>query len=269
MKICYLLVTCSREASRDSMLRKVVESFKTQSKFEDWKDHFYVFDNASTYGDTPTFLRENFDNVFVAEENYGYWSAVNWFCDFASKKGYEYVYILESDCVHYDIEKLDRALSLLENDQEVGMVRASEFLLEKVHLYDKSQRHRDSRTCDWFSQFNIFSNQHAQYATTDQSSILKTNLVAKVCGLHRVDPLKKVLNKLIEKEWFIEVDFQKHYFDLYKFNAIIDGGIYNSSPAYEPNVIAGSLVVEKVDKNGYRKTREGFVTPLGEMKVNS
>lgn len=266
MKICYLLVTCSREKTRQTMLEKVVSSLKNQDCWDNWEENFYVFDNDSTFQGSKDYLRSEFRKVFFAKENYGYWSAVNWFCRFALEKEYEYVYVLESDCIHYGIERLDDAIRLMNERPDIGMVRTADFSIENKHLYDKSKRYSNSHTCDWFVHFNVFTNEHARFIPTSVKSVFETNLVAKVCGLHRVSSLKDALSRL--DGWFVEVDFQREYHELHSINAIMDGGIYNSSPAYEPNVIAGSLVKEKVDSNGYRKTREGFITPLEEMKVD-
>lgn len=251
------------------MLKKVIESLTSQKEFENWKDHFYVFDNASTFGNTKEYLRSSFKNVLLAEENYGYWSAVNWVSEFARNHGYDYIYIMESDCVHHDIEQLRDAVRVLEENSDLGMVRTAEFSLANKHLYDKDQRHAESKTCEWFRQSNFFTGRAATYSSTQVENVYKTNLVAKVCGLHRISSLKKVFDQLIDEKWFTEVEFQKFYHQDFPLNAILDGGIYNSTPAYEPNVVAGSLVVEKIDTNGYRKTREGFVTPISEMKVSS
>ena len=265
MKVCYLLVTCSREQSRDTMLRKVVESFKEQPSFDEWENDFYVFDNCSTYDGTKELLKTSFKNVFLAEANYGYWSAVNWFATWARSKGYDYVYITESDCIHHDIHQLRDAIALLEKNVAIGMVRTAEFSLVDKHLYDKAQRHPNSRTCEWFSQRNFFTNTEAVYVPTEIAGVFETNLVAKVCGLHRVPALISVLSQL--SGWFIEVDFQRFYHQVYPVNAILDGGIYNTTPSYEPNVVAGSWVKDKADENGYLKTREGFVDKVEEMKV--
>lgn len=265
MKVAYLLVTCSREKTRDTMLKKVVESLKSLPAWETWKEDFYVFDNASTYENTQTELMSSFEKVILSEENYGYWSAVNWFTNFAQNKEYDYVYIMESDCVHYNIDQLNDGIKLMELEPELGMLRAAEFSLKNKHLYDKARRHPDSITSEWFTQSNYFTKEPATYEYTKVPGALKTNLVAKVCGLHRVLSLKEVLSQLVG--WFIEVDFQRFYHEKHPFNAILDGGIYNSTAAYEPNVIAGSLVKEAVDENGYRKTREGFITPIEEMRI--
>ncbi len=267
MNIAYLLVTCSREKTRDLMLKKVIESLKIQDAWKVWESDFYVFDNASTYEHTQVELMSSFKKVILAEDNYGYWSAVNWFVEFSQNRGYDYVYIMESDCVHHNIEQLHDGVKLLELDPSLGMLRAAEFSLENKHLYDKAQRHPGSITSEWFTQSNFFTKETASYEQTEVPNVYKTNLVAKVCGLHRVSVLKAVLFQLQSIEWFIEVDFQRFYHKKYPFNAILDGGIYNSTPAYEPNVIAGSLVKEAVDENGYRKTREGFITPVTEMRV--
>lgn len=249
------------------MLRKVVDSLWETGTGLSWGTDFYVFDNASTFKGTQELLQSNFKNVLLSEENYGYWSAVNWFVDFATKQGYDYVYIMESDCVHFNVNQLKYAAKTLDSYPELGMVRTAQFSLKNKHLYDKSQRYPESVTSEWFTQSNFFTKEGAQYEPTTIVDVYKTNLVAKVCGLHRISALKEVLSKLQSIKWFIEVDFQRFYHEKHPFNAILDGGIYNSTAAYEPNVIAGSLVKEAVDENGYRKTREGFITPVEEMRV--
>ena len=248
------------------MLRKVVESFETQVPFNEWKDDFYVFDNNSTYEGTKELLKSSFKNVFLAETNYGYWSAVNWFAAWALNRGYDYVYITESDCVHYDIHQLKDAITILEKNASIGMVRTAEFSLANRHLYDKAQRHPNSRTCEWFSQRNFFTNTAAVYIPTDIDRVFETNLVAKVCGLHRVSTIVSVLSQL--SGWFVEVDFQRFYHQVHPMNAILDGGIYNTAPSYEPHAIAGSWVKDNVDENGYLKTREGFISKIEDMKVD-
>lgn len=267
-KICYLLVTCSREKTRSSMLETVVSTLKSHDEWSSWKNDTFVFDNDSSVEGTKEFLQKNFKNLLFSQENYGYWSAVNWFSNFALEKQYEYIYIMESDCVHFDISQMKNAVKVLDLYQDIGMVRTAEFSVANRHLYDKSQFHKDSKKSEWFQQKNHFTSMPASYEKTEIDKVYKTNLVAKVCGLHRINSLKKVMQNLATIEWFSELDFQKFYHEDFSFNAILDGGMYNSKIAYEPNSIAGSLVVEKIDQNGYRKTREGFVTPVNDMKID-
>lgn len=248
------------------MLRAVVESFKSHPEWSEWEKDFYVFDNQSSYGNTQDFLKSQFKNVFLSEENYGYWSAVNWFCNWAKQKGYEAVYITESDCVHFNLEQLSSAISLLENDRSVGMVRTQEFSVANKHFYDKSQRLPESKTCEWFQQYNVFTGQSAIFSQTQFENVYLVNLVAKVCGLHRIDAMIEVLSKLPVA--FTEVDFQRIFYSKFTQNAILDGGMYNTTLSYAPEAMAGSFVQGEINASGYRRTREGFINSLEEMKVN-
>ncbi len=260
------MVTCSREYSRFSLLKETVESLKTDPDWENWSDHFFVFDNDSTYEGSRELILSHFDNVFLSKKNHGYWTAVKWLCDFAVKKGYKFIYLIESDCPHYDIGNLRYAREILDLDDSVGMVRTSKFSIKEKHLYDKRNRVENSNVADWFVQYNMFTNQSATFEETNVPLVWKTNLVGKVVGLHRVSHLNSALNKILGQD-FSEIDFQRSFNDLFASNAILDGGIYDSAPSLRLASVAGSYISEN-NPAGYIPTRSGFILPPDEVELH-
>jgi len=210
----HCMVTCNKEPSRFSLLKSVVESFERDPDWAFWQDHFVVFDNDSSFEFSKDFINDHFKNVFWSKKNYGYWTAVSWLSSYADKMGYKFIYLIESDCPHYNIGNLRHARYSLEIDESIGMVRTSKFSIRDKHLYDKRDRRENSNIADWFVQYNMFTDKSATFEKTQSPLIWKTNLVGKVVGLHRVKELKESLDKLKGRN-FSEIDFQRSFLDLF------------------------------------------------------
>jgi GT2 family glycosyltransferase len=263
--ICFLMVTCNKEEGRFFLLQNVTRSLKEDRDWTNWQDRFFVFDNDSSHPGSKDFVRESFKNVFWSRTNYGYWTAVRWFCDRAEKSGFKYLYLIESDCVHYSIGKVKQAYDFLSRNPEIGMIRTQKFSVKNKHLYDKRSPHPNSNTSDWCVQHNMFSKKDAFFEKTSVEGIYVTNMVAKMPGLHRISTLGSVLSSL-EGRNFDEIDFQRESFRVNPLNGLLDEGIFDCFLSSKLRNCAGSYI-ESDNEMGYIPTRTGTVHPIEEVET--
>lgn len=133
--VSFLLVTCCLDESRANVLTDVVKNLSSQ--YDGDEDDLTVFDNSSTIIGTHELLTNTFKNVYVADVNVGYWSAIDWWLESIEHKQPKYTYIIESDMIHYDFHKIWDAAKLLTNNDQIGSVRLHEYSVENWHLYNK------------------------------------------------------------------------------------------------------------------------------------
>jgi len=263
--VCFWMVTCNKEPGRFSLLRSVTETLKSDPDWPNWEDDFFVFDNASDFEGSRSFLEENYKQTFWSQKNYGYWSAVNWLCKKSDEMGYKFIYLIESDCVHYDIARVRYAHEYLSQNPDIGMVRMAKFSVDDRHLYDKRNPQPNSNTDDWCVQYNMFSQKNGEFEKTNVKDIFKTNMVAKVGGFHRISHLSTVMKSLAGKR-FSEIDFQREFFNICPENALLDGGLCDSSLSAKMRECAGSYLEEN-NPLGYIPTRTGNITPYEEVET--
>ena len=174
-KILYILVTCTKEKTRYELLKNTVNSILNQFPQKILDNDFIVFDNGSTQEGHEKYLVDNFKNVFRTTKNVGLFSGLNWvlnnYEDYLNKK-YEYMLFISSDSIVYDLYKLNEVESCFEKNQELGCVRTEEFILEKKHLFDKEQNHKDTFYRSRCLQKNMFTNKRAEYYKTEYENIL-------------------------------------------------------------------------------------------------
>lgn len=263
--LCFLMVTCNKELGRFFLLQNVARSLATEKDWCNWSEKFFVFDNDSTFEGSRDFITKNFKNVFWAKKNYGYWTAVRWFCDRSTRLGFKYIYLIESDCVHYDIGKVQYAYNSLSNHSEIGMIRTQKFSVENKHLYDKRDYQKNSDISNWCVQHNMFAKKDAFFEKTTCPDVFLTNMVAKMPGLHRISTLKNVLDQL-DGKMFSEIDFQREYYKISGLNGILDGGIFDCFLSSKMRECAGSYL-EQDNELGYIPTRTGTIHQIGEIEL--
>lgn len=268
-KTNYLFVVCCLEDSRANILKDVVSNLKNNDSV--YTDNLTVFDNGSTVPWVKNYLSDNFKNVFFSNENVGYWSAINWWLN--SGCDLEYSYIIESDMIHYAMNKLFMCEEFLTSNEDCGSVRLHEYSVKNKHLYNKSSPVSGSKKTIWQSHINRVTNdqiKHDLSLDTPEVKIYKNNFLTQLPALNRTKSLKTVFQKLTEMKDFCEFDFQKLYWELHNGTSIIDDGIFNcDAGSYGKDIITGSWTDQNtLNKIGYKNTRFASIIDLNDMNVN-
>lgn len=277
-RILHILVTCCLEPTRTKILEKVAENIlECGIPLND----LIVIDNASTDPRARTII-SRFKNVYVCDKNYGFWSAVNWVLRSHEEilgRTYDFVYVIESDMMHYDYPAIVNAERMLDLYFDIGSVRLQEFSVSEASLYDKLIPQPSSRRWAWVRLMNYFTYERAYFErvpeffhpTPQHKHMYKTNLAPQVPALNRMSFMKRAFELLQEKKNIAERDFQEIYFTHfpYKQTGLLDGGIFNTKEAFEMNAVAGSFSEAKeLAEIGYKLTRFDQMTHPDTMSVN-
>lgn len=267
MTVAFLLVTCCRDPSRTNILRQVVENIKQQ--VPQLLYSLTVLDNASTEPGVNELLTSTFRHVYQADQNVGFWSACHWWLTVElAKQPPKYVYVIESDMVHYAFDKLWTCASYLERHSDVGSVRLHEYSVANRNLYNKDTPQSNSRSNLWQSHTNRITGKPVELVHSD-GDVWETTFLTQVPALNRYDAMVDVFNHLAQMGSFIEPDFQALYWQKYQKTGIVDGGIFNCdlNPHGTPG-ITGSWSDEKTLASlGYKPTRTASITPTDQYKV--
>lgn len=266
MNISFLFVTCCLEQSRSDVLPDVVANILEQAP--ELKEQLIVFDNGSTQPGVRTLLCDSFKNVFGCETNVGYWTAIDWWL--SNCVNFEYTYIIESDMMHYQFNRIYQCESYLDKNPQIGAVRLHEYSVANRHLYNKDIPHADSRRTLWLSHTNKVNNKPVaiEYGEGD---IWNASFLTQLPALNRSATMKRAFAKLHELNSFCELDFQRFYYDEYQVNAILDGGLFNCPlSSYGSKTLTGSWSSEaELRSVGYKSTRYARIIPSSQYKVTS
>lgn len=266
MKVEFLLVTCCLEQSRTEILSKVVANLREQAP--EIQPHITVFDNASTEPGIIDGLRSNFRNVYCADRNVGYWTAIDWWLEHLQANPPAYTYIIESDMIHYNFDGLKSCVDYLDVNKDVGSVRLHEYSVSEKHLYNKDSPRKDSRSNLWQSHTNRVTGKPVKL---DHSAgeIWATTFLTQLPALNRYATMKEVFDELRELKHFTELDFQSRYWQRFHRTGILDGGIFNCNlNPYGAKIITGSWTNESdLMKIGYLATRKASILPKDQYNV--
>jgi hypothetical protein len=248
-----LLVTCCLEESRQSLLEQVVDSLKQYQSH--LNDNFTVFDNASTISNTIQTIKTLTNNIYVADKNVGYWSAVYWWLK-RLPEDTKYTYIIESDMVHYALDKLHESIAFLDNNDDIGSVRQHNYSVANRHLYNKDKPRADSKRSFWQSHTNAVTKQKVEFQHID-GNLWKSTFLTHLPALNRYEQMIIAFDKLAAMNKFSEFDFQKFYAEYFAYTGVYDGGIFHCDlNPRGTNFITGSWTEQKsLDKIGYKQTR--------------
>lgn len=265
-KVAFLLVTCCLDWSRAAILSQVLDNL--HEKLPELKGQLTVFDNASTEFDvnslTGTYV------VHQSDRNVGYWSAVDWWLKSLANDPPDYVYVIESDMMHFDgaFKKICECADYLDANQDVGSVRLHEYSVAQKHLYNKDKPRKDSRRNLWQSHTNRVTGKHV---IIDHSSgdIWSTTFLTQVPALNRYGSMVNCFDELSTLASFYESNFQELYWNQHQRTGILDGGIYNCDlNHYGSGAITGSWTdPNELKKLGYQQTRYASIVPREEYKV--
>lgn len=266
MKIAYLFVTCCLEPSRADILAQVVANIRDQAPA--LPPHITVFDNASTELGVREQLTSTFNRVYVSDRNVGYWSAIDWWLESLSSDPPDYTYIIESDMIHYGLNKLWSCAEYLDANPDVGSIRCHEYSVAERHLYDKDRPRQDSRRGLWQSHTNKVTG-HPVKLDHSSGDIWSTTFLTQLPALNRYQTMREVFAELRPLTRFTELDFQRLYWQRYRRTGIIDGGIFhcNLNP-YGAKAVTGSWTSEAdLKKIGYQTTRLASIAPRDQYNV--
>ncbi len=258
----FLFVTCCLEPTRVDILNTVINNICEQAP--ELLDEITVFDNASTQVGVKELLINTFKDVNQSNKNVGYWSAIDWWLHSLKHEDQQpkYTYIIESDMIHYDFQKIWQCVDYLDNNDDVGSVRLHEYSVKERHLYNKDAPRPDSRRGLWQSHTNKITGNPVKL---DQScdDIWSTTFLTQLPALNRFHTMFDVFSELESMSNFSEFDFQRFYWKHYNRTGILDGGIFhcNLNP-YGAKVITGSWTdTAELQRIGYQPTRMASITP--------
>ena len=252
----YLFVTCCLEESRAEVVRDVIDNLVENKEL--LGDNLTVFDNGSTVDWVVPELQKHFECVCVSDQNVGYWSAIHWWLN--NVKQSDFTYIIESDMIHYALEKIRTAEQFLAQNPDVGAVRLHQYEVANKHLYDKNRPRPDSKRNIWQSHVNRVNNKkvfHTLALKDGDVEIYTNNFLTQLPALNRTKMMIDAFNELATRKSFSEFDFQKLCWERYQRNAIIDGGIFHcDGGSYGRKVVTGSWTdPQELQRIGYRNTR--------------
>lgn len=267
MSTAFLLVTCCLERSRSEILAKVIANLQEQAP--ELSSTLTVFDNASSEVGTIDVLCDCFNNVYRSDRNVGYWSAVDWWLEHLSDDPPTFTYIIESDLIHYNFDRLKLCEEFLKTHDDVGSVRLHEYSVSKRHLYDKDRPRNDSIRGLWQSHTNKVTGKPISFEQSTDD-IWSTTFLTQLPALNRYQTMKEVFDSLRHMQQFTEIDFQRLYWQRYAKTAILDGGIFHANlSAYDlRDVITGSWTNEvELRRLGYQTTRVANIMSKDQYTV--
>ena len=266
MSVAILLVTCCLEESRADILSQVIHNIRDQAP--ELGPKLTVFDNASTEPGIKEQLLSTFNNVYQTDRNVGYWSAIDWWLESLSASPPDYTYIIESDMIHYDFNKLWTCASFLDNHPEVGSVRLHEYSVNERHLYDKGRPRPESKRGLWQTHTNRLTGKAVDFKHVE-GDIWSTTFLTQLPALNRYQTMRDAFIELRTKQHFTEVDFQEFYWKRFQQTGILDGGIFHCNlNQYGAGKVTGSWTSDvDLKRLGYRATRTASIIPRDQYIV--
>lgn len=225
-----LLVTCSMDESRAVLAEQVVANLVEEAKRLVFLPSLIAFDNGSRFDRHCAALPAEVLSC-RASRNVGYWSAIHWALNNHERllgRAFEFLYIIESDLFHYDMERLADCESFLAERSDVGAVRTQEFSVRWRWRYDKRLAFLPFvRRRSMVVQYDAVTGQRATFNAADkQKRIYTAAFHTKLPALNRMAAVRDIFASLAAQERITELDFIQRYHDLYPTIAILDGGVY-------------------------------------------
>ena len=265
-KLAVLLVTCCLEPTRAQVLHQVLDNLREQAP--ELRSSLCVFDNASTEPGTEARLSGQYDHVFRADRNVGYWSAIDWWLSHIEAGQPDYTYIIESDMIHFNFNGIWTATAFLDRNPTVGAVRLHEYSVEHKHLYNKDAPVPGSRRSLWQSHTNKVTGEPVVLVPADPPIYL-ANFLTQLPALNRYVTMRRTFDTLRQMPHFSELDFQRMCHNEYPQNAIMDGGIFhcNLNPYGAPGITGSWTDPGTLQALGYQTTRTATIVPRDKYIV--
>ncbi len=255
----YLLVTCSMDPSRARIAEQVVDSLVGQDRTAPFFRDLIVFDNASRHAEHLGRLPSGCV-IVRADRNVGFWTAIDWTLRHHVEllgRTYRYLYVIESDLIHFAMERLSACERFLDEHADVGGVRTQEFSVRMRFLYDK-RCPRLFRKTNAVAQTNLITGERVRFTLADRDErIYLTNFHAKVPALNRLSLVEAVFGELRQLPAVSEVDFMRGMYTRAPTIAQIDGGLFHAlANIPQAGDVSGSYSSpEELARLGYRATR--------------
>ncbi len=272
--VLILLVTCSLEDTRRNLeietTKNLIELLKTERPPFD----LLLFDNASLNREHLSDSL-NYGEIYVARENYGYWSAVNWVLNSYIQPSceYEFIYIIESDTIHESLMPIVLCAKALEKHLDVCTVRTQKFSRKKPLKYNKKYSFLPAFIHDYanaVSFINHLTNEKGSFAAlNDFENLYRTNLHPKLPGLHRIKELREIFNYLSNFSEFSEMDFYRIAGERFSQVLIHEPGFWKTLVSSRDNgTLSGSFSNENfLAQLGYMATRNSKIININKMIV--
>ena len=251
---------------RYEIAKKVINSISDYIETSGCK--LWVLDNGSKY----TIDKNNYPKgttVINLENNIGYWGALHWFLNsnispiVRSKK--KYLYIIESDHIHFDIRKLEKVVNFMESNVNINCVRVSEFSVKYRLWFSKEAKYlpfRKKRSL--VSLINHVTREKGKFwRTSNNCPVYFSNLHSRLPSVMRLEILRLTFQRLAELDNFNEKDFYSVMHSFSSIIGILDTGIYYpaSSKANSRSVQSGSYGMNYFGgMNNYLATRVSSIS---------
>jgi len=275
-KLTVLVVLCSMSQDRFSIAKAVLGSLKASENFLNC--NFLIIDNGSKYTLKQSELLVGCTYITMPQ-NLGYWGILHWAMYSPFSPLYddspEYIYIVESDHIHFAFNKLNEVLESLDSHPEITCARVAEFSVRYRHFFSKENRllpFRRKRSL--VSTRNAITKQKASFVPIKENdSIYLSNWHARLPSVFRYASLKETFNQLALRSSFTE----HHFFEIMHEQSsqilVLDKGIFYpaSSASNSKNVLSGSWMQNYGGKSeGYQPTRIAQLKPeeLLEKPIN-
>lgn len=255
-----ILVTCTMDETREQALDACLKSLVAADQRCAFADGLLIVDNNSKII-TPVRNCELKCPKVILSRNIGYWGAVLWAlenCETIFGRPFEFTHPIESDLVFFKAERLEHAVTYLQQASRVNTVRTQEFSVRFKSRYFKGRRSLFAKTRSRVAPYNGVTSEPVRLTRSNlDPEIWETNWHAKMPALHRADVLRVCLTKLKAQGEFTELDFMRLMSEGVDKVGLLDGGIYYSLLAVpQKGNLTGSYSSESdLKKLGYRSTR--------------
>lgn len=266
-KLVVLLVLCSMTEDRYEIALKTVNSLRNIGDVASCE--LVIIENGSKFKCPNESLPPNSTYIFM-EKNLGYWGILYWalFSRFSplSNLNTEYIYIIESDHIHYDLARLNIAISVLDKYKDVASARVQEFSVRFRALYAKEYKFLPFRKRrSLVSLRNAVTKDKVKFIKLpEESGAYLANWHARLPSVFRLSSLVRTFDILSSLEKFSEFDFFQIMHKESQRVIVLNRGIYfpASSAANSKQVLSGSWMKNYQGENyGYQATRHSELSP--------
>lgn len=265
----YVVVNCSMEESRYTVMQKVIKSIKDEQRrcSADIESDMIAFDNGSTHPGSVDMLKQLDCDRFASNDNMGYWSALSWILKElpnirSDHERFKYVYVIESDHFHFGLNKIAKCEQALDWFPWLGGVRTQEYIVQEQHLYNKTKQLPNGRKYAWVSHVNAVTGENVEFTLLDaELNVYKSNFLTCLHAVNRLHALRDVFAELQNMKKFSELDFQRLYYYRYPLIGQVDGGVFHAKLGFTPQnpaSLSGSWS-NNVSEHGYMQTRNDAI----------
>lgn len=228
----FLLVTCSMDEQRGHVADLVTQGLCKQLIAINRKKDFIAFDNGSQFTNHFRYLPKG-SVLCKSSINIGYWSAIYWVLKnyrTLLEKEYSFIYIIESDLIQYELERISECEEWLEENHDSGSVRCQDYSVKWRWLYDKKYGFLPfSKKHSLVAHYNGVTHDKIVFRAHDKKrKIIKTNFHAKLPAINRLSWMCPCFEELAIMKQVSELEFMKQYHKRYQNTGVLDGGIFRS-----------------------------------------